>query len=199
MNTDVLKLLKMIISHVLSALYQPFLFAFLLAAFYMFIWKHYSSVKAAVFQWVRWFRQEKEFRKMFVLAFIVIMILFRTLLNRDLWMNPLSNVIGVWGFWEEKNGEMSFTSEVPENIILFIPFIIGLYWNYKDRIFKNFTFCTVIWNSFKITFLVSLCIEFIQLFLRVGTWQLSDLFYNTIGGIIGGIIYWIGYKQMNKR
>ena len=32
------------------------------------------------------------------------------------------------------------------------------------------------------------------MFLRLGTWQLSDLFYNTLGGAIGGLIYYIGYN-----
>ena len=34
------------------------------------------------------------FRKLFVLAFYTAMLLFRTLLNRDIWANPLSDVIG---------------------------------------------------------------------------------------------------------
>ena len=42
------------------------------------------------------------------------------------------------------------------------------------------------WN---IAFLFSLTIEFLQLFLRLGTFQLSDLCYNTFGGAIGGVSY----------
>lgn len=42
----------------------------------------------------------------------------------------------------------------------------------------------------------SLGIEFTQLFLRLGTFQLADLFYNTLGGFIGGIIYLIGSKVL---
>ena len=53
-------------------------------------------------------------------------------------------------------------------------------------------------NSTKITFLFSFAIEMLQLFLRLGTWQLSDLFYNTLGGAIGGLIYYAGYK-VNHR
>ena len=39
------------------------------------------------------------------------MILFRTLLNRNLWLNPLSNVMGGWGIWETVNGEQKLTTE----------------------------------------------------------------------------------------
>lgn len=36
----------------------------------------------------------------------------------------------------------------------------------------------------------SISIEMLQLFLRLGTFQLSDLFYNTVGGMIGGLMYY---------
>ena len=32
-------------------------------------------------------------------------------------------------------------------------------------------------------------IEMLQLLLRLGTFQLSDIFYNTVGGVIGGLMY----------
>ena len=34
----------------------------------------------------------------------------------------------------------------------------------------------------------------LQLLLRLGTFQLSDIFYNTVGGIIGGLIYSVVMK-----
>lgn len=48
-------------------------------------------------------------------------------------------------------------------------------------------------------FLCSFFIEFSQLILRLGTFQLSDLFYNTLGGFLGGLIYWIGYKLAHRK
>ena len=30
--------------------------------------------------------------------------------------------------------------------------------------------------------------------MRLGTFQLSDLCYNTLGGAIGGVLYWMGWK-----
>ena len=38
------------------------------------------------------FKESVFFRKLFLLTFVISMILFRTLLNRNLWMNPLSKV-----------------------------------------------------------------------------------------------------------
>ena len=54
----------------------------------------------------------------------------------------------------------------------------------------------ILWYSEKIAFIFSIIIEMLQLFLRVGTFQLSDLFYNTIGGVVGGLMY---YVAMNAR
>ena len=44
-------------------------------------------------------------------------------------------------------------------------------------------------RSGKIAFIFSISIEILQLLLRLGTFQLSDIFYNTVGGMIGGLIY----------
>ena len=44
--------------------------------------------------WWNAFKADSFFRKLFVLAFYTAMLLFRTLLNRDIWANPLSDVIG---------------------------------------------------------------------------------------------------------
>lgn len=163
----------------------------------MFVWKQYSSIRSAVKQWADWFRKEVIFRKMFFLVFYTTMILFRPLLNRNMWANPVSNVIGIWGLYNE-NGEL--ITECLENLALFIPFTALLLWTYKKKIIgEKSGFRKVLWQATKSTFLFSFAIEMLQLFLRLGTWQLSDIFYNTFGGTIGGIEYWIGYRGKCRR
>ena len=186
---------KEIITNVLTALYQPFWFAVILSVLFMFVYKAYSSIKQAAKDWISWFKSDSAFRRTFFLVFYTVMILFRTLLNRSMWANPVSNVIGVWGLYNAK-GEL--TTECIENLALFIPFTILLLWVTKARILKRMTMGSVLWNSTKITFLFSFAIEMLQLFLRLGTWQLSDLFYNTLGGTIGGLIYYTGYKVKHR-
>lgn len=125
------------------------------------------------------------------------MILFRTLFNRNMWANPLSNVLGNWMLYNEK-GEMP--TECIENLVLFIPFIILLLWTYQEKILGGqVSFGRTVWKSVEITFLFSLTIEMLQLFLRLGTWQLSDLFYNTLGGAVGEGVYWIGYRMKHIK
>ena len=115
-----------------------------------------------------------------------------------MWANPLSNVMGDWWIWRIKNGEKQLTTECLENLILMLPFIFVLFWTFEDKM-ENVKLRAVVWNATKTSFVFSFTIEMLQLFLRLGTWQLSYLFYNTLGGAIGGLIYYIGYKHNSRR
>lgn len=197
-----IELTQSIISNILTGLYQPFWFALILSVLFMFVWKSYRSIKQAATQWISWFKAESSFQKMFFLVFYTVMILFKTLLNRSMWANPVSNVIGIWGLYkfDTNKNAMVLTTEVPENLALFIPFTILLLWTYREKIIgERVKLGKVLWQSTKIVFLFSFSIEMLQLFLRLGTWQLSDLFYNTLGGFIGGLIYWIGFRIKHKK
>lgn len=194
-----IEIMKKIIENVLTALYQPFGFSVIMAVlamfFYMVVKEH--GLKVVVQRWINEFKTSSRFRKVFILVFYIAMILFRTLLNRDMWKNPVSNVIGVWGLYNE-NGEL--TTEAIENLALFIPFTVLLLWSFHEKFLgEGAKLLKTIWQSVKIVFLFSLIIEFLQLFLRLGTFQLSDLFYNTLGGLVGGLIYWIGYKVTHRN
>ena len=190
-----MQIISTIISNVLIALYQPFWFAVILSVLFMFVYKAYPSIKQAAKDWISWFKSDSTFRRTFFLVFYTAMILFRTLLNRNMWLNPVSNVLGVWGLY---NAKRELTTECIENLALFIPFAVLLLCVAKERILKRMTIGAALWNSTKITFLFSFAIEMLQLFLRLGTWQLSDLFYNTLGGAIGGLIYYAGYKVKHR-
>lgn len=194
--------IKTIITNILTSLYQQFGFSLILSIIFMFIWKKYSSIKEAATEWINWFKSEVVFRRVFIFVFYTVMILFRTLLNRTMWANPVSDVIGVWGLhkYDASKDAMVLTTEVPENLLLFVPWAVLLLWVYREKILGDkVTLGKVLWQSTKIVFLFSFTIEMLQLFLRLGTWQLSDLFYNTLGGLIGGLIYWAGFKVNHKE
>lgn len=197
-----LEILKKIITNVLTAIYEPFGFALLLAFFVLFLYLYaYRPVnagrgwKAALKTWATEFRTSCFFRKLFLLAFFSAMILFRTLLNRNLWLNPLSDVMGGWGIWKvSSDGTKELTTECFENIILMFPFTVMLMWTMKDKLVRTISLKSFAIKSVEATFCFSLTIEFLQLFLRVGTFQLSDLCYNTLGGCLGGAAYWVAWK-----
>ena len=109
---ETIDLLGKILTNILTALYEPFGFSLLLSFLAMFFYLYAYETqeagkgwKSAVVTWYQKFKGSVFFRKLFLLAFVTSMILFRTLLNRNLWLNPLSDVMGGWGIWETVNGE----------------------------------------------------------------------------------------------
>ena len=137
-----------------------------------------AYIKAACLAWIRTFKNSLYFRKLFFLIFFTVMILFRTLLNRNMWLNPLSDVMGGWWIWNKQvDGTVMLTTECFENIALMMPFTFLLMWTAKEKLLKDRRICfaSILWYSTKVAFLFSLTIEFLQLFLRLGTFQLSDL------------------------
>ena len=116
--------------------------------------------------------------------------------NRQLWMNPLSDVMGGWGIWETVNGEQQLTTECIENVIRMMPFSAVVAWTFGEKIGNGGK--KILCNSGKIAFIFSISIEMLQLLLRLGTFQLSDIFYNTVGGVLGGLMYYAVMK-VRKR
>ena len=198
-----IKVFSKILTNILTALYEPFGFSILLSFLAMFFYLYaYEPTgagkgwKSAIVTWYQKFKESVFFRKMWLLAFVSSLILFRTLLNRNLWQNPLSNVMGGWGIWETVNGEKKLTTECIENVIMMVPFSLVVMWTFEKKVGNSWK--KILWQSGKIAFIFSVVIEMLQLLLRLGTFQLSDIFYNTVGGVIGGVCYW-GIKKIRKR
>ena len=196
-------LLGKILTNILTALYEPFGFALLLSFLAMFFYLYAYEPTTAGKGWknaiVTWYRKFKEsvcFRKLFFLAFVTSLILFRTLLNRKMWMNPLSDVMGGWGIWETVNGERQLTTECIENVIMMVPFSAVVLWTFEEKIENSLK--KILWQSGKIAFCFSISIEMLQLLLRLGTFQLSDIFYNTVGGALGGLLYYVAMKARKR-
>ena len=198
---ETIDLLGNVFTNILTAFYEPFgfslLLSFLVMFFYLYAYKAQDAGKGwknAIVTWYKEFKKSIYFRKLFLLAFVASMILFRTLLNRNLWMNPLSNVMGGWGIWKMVNGEQKLTTECIENVIMMIPFTSIVMWTFGENIGSSWK--KILWQSWKIAFIFSVSIEMLQLLLRLGTFQLSDIFYNTVGGAVGGLMY---YAAMEIR
>ena len=111
-------------------------------------------------------------------------------------MNPLSDIMGGWGIWETVNGEQKLTTECIENVIMMVPFSAVVAWTFEEKIGSGWK--KILWQSGKIAFIFSISIEMLQLLLRLGTFQLSDIFYNTVGGVLGGVCY-CGIMKVRKR
>ena len=102
-------------------------------------------------------------------------------------LSKLTYPMGGWGIWETVNGEQKLTTECIENVIMMVPFSAVVMWTFGKKIGNSWK--KILWYSGKIAFIFSISIEMLQLLLRLGTFQLSDIFYNTVGGMIGGLMY----------
>lgn len=204
MKNKWLIIINKIMYSVLSALYQPFWAAVLLAFLFMFLylyaqehrWRKKTILYTILRTWIHSFKVSSTFRKVFLLAFYTAMILFRTVLNREIWFDPLGKILGGWGLYEDRQ----LSTESIENFILFVPFVVLLLWAFHREILgtQKIKFGKTVWEATKIVAIFSFSIEFIQLLFHLGTFQLSDLCYNTLGGSIGGIVYYMGYEACKK-
>lgn len=192
-----MKYLVNVIVDVLSVIYQTAGASCLLAVLIMCVYMlgRKQGVGPVARAWVYQFRQSSWFRRHFFLTFYTCMMLFRTILCRSVWGNPLENVLGIWGLHHDGK----IYTENFENLILFMPFIMLLFWAREEKDHtKDKKVQEVLLNSFEISFCFSLAIETCQLFLKIGTFQLTDLCFNTLGGMIGGVIYW-GFEGTRNR
>ena len=101
MESKIIEIFNKIVYNVLSALYQPFWAAVLLAFLTMFLylygkehgWKKNNFIRNMFGTWWRAFKSSSNFRRTFLLAFYTAMILLRTVLNREIWFDPLGKLL----------------------------------------------------------------------------------------------------------
>lgn len=120
-----------------------------------------------------------------IFVFYTYMVLFRTWIARKRWEDPLDKIFGGWGLYTEKG---NLTTEAIENVMLLFPFTFLLGILLRKRWKKYSSASALRYLAFS-GFFMSLVIEIVQLLLKRGTFQFSDLFYNTTGGILGGAFY----------
>ena len=158
MMKETIDLLGKILTNILTALYEPFGFSLLLSFFAMFFYLYaYEPIhagkgwKSAIVTCYQKFKESVFFRKLFFLFFVTSLILFRTLLNRSIWMNPLSDVMGGWGIWKTVNGEQVLTTEGIENVIMMVPFTGVLMWTFEEKTGNSWR--KILWDSGKTAFI----------------------------------------------
>lgn len=87
-------------------------------------------------------------------------------------------------------GYESFVVNILGNILAFAPF--GFLLPMLNKRYRNIFFTTFL------SFLFSLSVELVQLYFKVGIFDVDDIFMNTVGGIIGYISYRIFHALFLK-
>lgn len=185
---------EQIATNVLTDLYSYFfsavLFALLLLVVVLFARE--KGWRYVIEKFVKVLRNDKLFRRLLIFLTYLGMVLFRTLLNRRLWQNNIENIMGCWKLYDSTG---NIYTENIENMILFIPLSFLFMFAFSAEVKKYPTHKRYL-LYIGITLGVSTLIEMAQLFFRLGEIQLSDLFFNTLGGLLGLGVYFIGCKVL---
>lgn len=102
---------------------------------------------------------------------------------------PFKEIRRFW-LYRDKIGMRAVLSNLGGNVFIFMPFGFILAMASKYRSFLFTSFCTL---SF------SFCVEFLQLLTKVGCFDVDDLLLNTIGGMLGYIIFIICNTVRRRR
>ena len=95
-------------------------------------------------------------------------------------LEPFKEISRFWTY-RDKLGMWAFLLNVVGNVAAFMP--CGFFLPVISRRSRKW------YNTFLLSFLLSLTIETIQLVFKVGSFDVDDLFLNTLGGILGFIMY----------
>lgn len=109
--------------------------------------------------------------------------------------DPLSNIMGGW-LIEELQYTYDFSPAW--NVVMFLPLCAFIYLFLRfalKRIPDTKRLLIICGTS---GFLFSAVLEILQILLKAGTFQFSDLFYNTLGAILGVPVYLVAKKIICK-
>ncbi len=120
-----------------------------------------------------------------VLAFFISFVLAITIIERTPSPSAQYELIPFWSYRAIANGRTDLRSEVFWNIVLFIPIgtLLSVLLN-KARRFIPVIPC----------FLFSAAIELTQLFTHRGLFEFDDIIHNTLGAVIGILLYMIAER-----
>lgn len=183
--------IETIIKDVLTSVYQPFGFSLWLAILFMYCYLEIRDKQwiHAVREWVADFRGDKQYRKVFFFVLYTSVLLYISLSCESMWRYPLGDIFGGWTIYNSK-GELSI--ECIQNFLAFIPFI-PLWFGVRGYAEKSFW--KIIRTACRVTLFCSLGVEGLQLLFRLRNVRIADVVYNVLGGLIGGVIYYLWFHR----
>lgn len=136
---------------------------------------------------------------LFIFSFYFVLTFDITLVSRI--GTNIPDLYNTFAEWSVFDGETSmYVNPKPIlNTILFLPLCFALFFFIKNFFNKTYGNKKLLVYSCVISFSVSLFIELTQLIFSLGTFQISDLAYNTLGGLAGAVIYITIKKFSDKK
>ncbi len=180
--------LKYALSSVFSTLFFSFIFSYLimlLASFYILGKGKKKDLLKTIFK-------NKNMLFLFLFIFFTFAVFYVTVIQRECIYAPLSNVLGGWSFYNSQTHKFDLLAI--GNILLITPssILFCILFLSEKSVVKT------ILETVLFSFAFSLLIELNQLIFSKGTFQLSDIVYNTLGGLTGTILYLLVKLIINK-
>ena len=120
-----------------------------------------------------------------LMTFYMAFVLTITLIERNVTANPQYQLVVFWSYKAIEAGQTDLKAEIFWNVILFIPIGILLSMLLSTR--RE-------WLSVIFGLMISSGIELSQLFLHRGLFEFDDIIHNTLGTIIGYVLFLIVRK-----
>lgn len=100
--------------------------------------------------------------------------------------DPFSNIFGGWGI-----SELQYFYDFSSiwNVIVFLPLCTFIFIFLKTVLNKRVSNKALFLTAGTTGFLFSCIIELLQIIFKAGTFQIADIFYNTLGGVLSIIIF----------
>lgn len=192
--------LATVVGDILEAFFVPLPLALAVAVVVTlapFVWcQHAAHVRGALFAgaraWATALRGDAALRGEGALVIFVVLVASRTLMGRGYWSDPLCVLWEGWGL-HDSNGD--FTGEGFENLLLLMPVAVAL----LDVLLRRHASRHPLARAIVSVGVLSLLIEACQLVLHVGTFQVADLTYNTLGGALAAAGYWHWWKRHHDK
>jgi glycopeptide antibiotics resistance protein len=116
----------------------------------------------------------------------VFLVFSSTVFSRNVSLSRQYNLLPFWSYYEIAAGDKQLFVEDILNVFLLMP--VGLL---LPLVFRNrgYSFFRLFWICIGTGFCLSLSIELLQLIFCRGLFELDDLFHNTLGAMLGYLIY----------
>ena len=137
---------------------------------------------------------EKKYLSIMALILLFAIVLNATLFSRIGVYHITHPLAYLWAGWNPLVNDLNPTW----NTIAFMPLSITIYFYAKNVQGTKMRSHACIWISTLAAFAASLFIETTQLVFKIGTFQISDLFYNTLGGLLGALIF-VLLRKIRRR
>ena len=120
-----------------------------------------------------------------LMTFYTSFVLTITLIGRNITAEPRYELVVFWTYKAIQAGQTDLKAEIFWNVVLFIP--IGILLSLLLPLKR-------IWLAFLLGLIMSSSIELAQLYFHRGLFEFDDIIHNTLGAIIGVILFLIVRK-----